>query len=319
MKNFFVAGGAGFLGSNLVKRLINDFPNSKIVIYDNFSSGKMKFLKDIKSKRLKVIKGDIKNLDKLLKSSKQIDALFHFAANPDIAKAVSQPTIDFWEGTYLTNNILEAVRINKIKYLIYSSGSGVYGDKKNENFAENYGPCLPLSTYGASKLGCEALISSYSFMYNFKSRVFRFANVVGPDQTHGVGYDFLNKLKKNKKLINVLGNGKQSKSYIYVDDVINAMLLMLKSSIKSKKNYDFYNVATGDYITVKEILKICLKLNKIKTNKIKINFQKNIRGWKGDVPIVRFNIDKIKKTKWKPKFNSKQAIENSLKSMMNDD
>ncbi len=319
MKKIFIAGGAGFIGSNLTKYILKHYKDAKVVIYDNFSSGKMKHFEKVLNKNVKIINGDIKNLKKLLKYTKGTDTIFHLAANPDIAKAVEEPTIDFWEGTYLTNNILEAIRINKIKTLIYSSGSGVYGENKKINFNEDYGPCIPISTYGASKLGCEAMIASYSFMYNFKAIILRFANVVGPFQTHGVGYDFLRKLKNNSKKIKVLGNGKQSKSYIHVEDIIVAMFMVYKKIIKSNKNYDYYNIATGDYITVKEILEICLKLKNIKKNSIKIVYDRESRGWAGDVPIVRFNIKKIKKINWKPKYNSKQAIENSLNAMIRND
>ena len=145
--------------------------------------------------------------------------MFHFASNPDIAKAVTQPDIDFWEGTFLTQNLLEAMRVAGVPRLIYASGSGVYGDTGQTAVTETYSPLLPISTYGASKLACEALICSYTHMFDLHGVAFRFANVVGPRQTHGVAYDFIRRLREHPTPLEILGDGRQSKSYIHVDDV----------------------------------------------------------------------------------------------------
>ena len=164
----FISGGAGFIGSHMVSRLLSfDDKITSVIVYDNFSSGSLSHLNPFKKdKRLKVIDGDIKHLGLLTKSMIGADLVIHYAANPDIAKAVKQPDIDFWEGTYLTQNILEAMRVNEVSYILYTSGSGVYGEAPNETFKESYGPCFPISTYGASKLACEALISSYCHMFD---------------------------------------------------------------------------------------------------------------------------------------------------------
>ncbi|TAN59778.1 NAD-dependent epimerase/dehydratase family protein, partial [bacterium] len=162
MKRYFVAGGAGFIGSHLTKCILREEIGARVVVYDNFSSGKKRHLKDAAgSKNLKVIKGDVKDTDSLLKAMAGADIVYHFASNPDIAKAATKPDIDFWEGTYLTNNILEAMRIRKVRKILYASGSGVYGDAKKVEVGEDYPLKLPVSTYGASKLAGEALISSY--------------------------------------------------------------------------------------------------------------------------------------------------------------
>jgi len=197
MQTVFVSGGAGFIGSHLTKRLLADPAVRQVVIYDNFSSGTRRHLQESAADpRLKVIEADIKDLAKITAAMAGADTVFHLAANPDIAKAVTQPDIDFWEGTYLAQNMLEAMRVNGVKRLLYMSGSGIYGENARVAFAENYGPCLPISTYGASKLACEALICAYCHMFDLTARAFRFANVVGPRQTHGVGYDFVRRLKK---------------------------------------------------------------------------------------------------------------------------
>lgn len=213
----FISGGAGFIGSHMAQALEPLDSVTEIIIYDNFSSGNIKYLKNISnSKKLKIINGDIKDFDLLSNSIKDSDLVIHFAANPDIAKAMATPDIDFWEGTYLTQNILEAMRINKVQKILYTSGSGVYGEVEGEAFKESFGPCIPISTYGASKLACEALISSYAHMFGIKGRAFRFANVVGPNQTHGVGFDFVRKLKNDPSQLLILGDGSQCKSYIFI-------------------------------------------------------------------------------------------------------
>ncbi len=311
--NYFIAGGAGFIGSHLVKKILKEESESFVMVFDNFTSGQMWHLEEvIDNNRLSIVKGDIKDIDLLIDSMKKADCVYHFASNPDISKAVTQPDIDFWEGTYLTNNILEAVRRNAVPKLIYASGSGVYGDAGYVETDEDYSPLIPISTYGASKLAGEALISSYCFMFGLNAAAFRFANVVGPNQTHGVGYDFLNKLIKNPVELDILGNGTQSKSYIYVYDVLNAIRLI---ETKHLKGFSYFNVATNDYITVKEIAEVVLDVMDLKNTKL--NFGEGDRGWKGDVPIVRLNSEKIRNIGWTNKYNSKQAIFESVSQMFN--
>jgi UDP-glucose 4-epimerase len=315
--NIFIAGGAGFIGSHIVNRIIKESGITKVIVFDNFSSGTMNHLNDIiLDPKLKIITGDIKNLDSLKESMSKVDLVIHFAANPDIAKAVTQPDIDFWEGTYLTQNILESMRVNNVKNILYTSGSGVYGEQPNIEFKESYGPCFPISTYGASKLACEALISSYCHMFDMKGRAFRFANVVGPKQTHGVGYDFIRRLRQDSSQLRILGDGTQSKSYIYVDDVIDAMLLVYENSKNEDTEcFDVFNVATDDYITVTDIANIATEIAGIPEGTVNFQYTGGDRGWKGDVPKVLFDVSKIKKLGWRASKTSFQAIEASINSM----
>ena len=312
--NIFISGGAGFIGSHLAVRLLKRDTLKKLVIFDNLSSGTYKHLDTFAAdSRVQFIKADLKDKDAVIKAMEGIEVVFHLAANPDIAKAVTQPDIDFWEGTYLAQNVLEAIRINKISRLLYTSGSGVYGEDASVSFKESYGPCVPISTYGASKLACEALISAYCHMFGLTARAFRFANVVGPRQTHGVGYDFIRRLKNDPTQLRILGNGSQSKSYIHVEDILNAVLL---ADASCKLPFDIFNVATGDYITVNQIADIakdiCSAPNAI------YNFTGGDRGWKGDVPVVRFDSSKIESLGWKCSRNSAQAIRDSMQSMLNE-
>ena len=314
--NYFISGGAGFIGSHICKFLLN-LENSinKVKVFDNLSSGTKEHVSNFyNNPNFKLVEGDIKDFELLSESMKNFDVVIHLAANPDISKAVTSPSIDFWEGTYLTHNILEAMRINNIKYILYTSGSGVYGENSSEFFKESYGPMFPISTYGASKLGCEALISSYSHMFDIKGRTFRFANVVGPKQTHGVGYDFVRKLINDGDKLTILGDGTQKKSYIHVDDVINAIFTIFQKDLLLNNStfYDVFNVATDNYITVNEIANIAIEELNLNKNKVKKIFTGGDRGWKGDVPKVNFNTDKIKSFDYSTKMDSVAAIRDSI-------
>jgi UDP-glucose 4-epimerase len=310
----FVSGGAGFIGSHLVRTLLEEAATERVVIFDNFSSGQTSYIpKRASDPRVEVVKGDLKKLAAVTSAMAGCDTVFHLAANPDIAKAVTQPDIDFWEGTYLTQNVLEAMRVNRVRAIFYTSGSGVYGENPGVDFTEGYGPCVPISTYGASKLACEGLIAAYCHMFDLAGRVFRFANVVGPRQTHGVGYDFIRRLKLDSTRLRILGDGTQKKSYIHVEDVLAGIFRVGGCSIG---NYDVFNVATDDYITVAEIADLAVKVSGLSPGEVKYEFTGGDRGWKGDVPIVRFDCSKIKALGWKAQRSSAQAVADSMKSML---
>jgi UDP-glucose 4-epimerase len=306
-----IVGGAGFIGSHLAVKLLKEECHS-VVIYDNFSSGTQRHLASIAGhERLCVVRADVKELADLVKAAAGADVIYHFASNPDISKAITQPDIDFWEGTYLTNNVVEAARISRVKRIIYASGSGVYGDAGEQIVDENYSPMRPISTYGASKLAGEALLCSYCEMFDLQASAFRFANVVGSKQTHGVGYDFTRKLRKNPVELPILGDGTQSKAYIHVDDVLNALETTLRSNLPG---FTVFNVAPVDTITVTEIADIvCRKMN---LKNVAYCYSGGNRGWKGDVPIVRLSSEAIRKLGWRPQRTSHEAISASLDAML---
>ena len=312
-ESFFLVGGAGFIGSHFVDALLKQDSVQKVTIYDNFSNGQeWHYRHHCHDSRLSVIKGEIADSAYLTKAMQGHNVVMHFASNADISKAILDPTIDFKEGLALTHQVLESARLTDVKRLIYTSGSGVYGDVGELASCENQGDLQPISTYGASKLAGEAFISSYCHMFGLTACVFRFANVVGPRQTHGVGYDFVKSLDKNKTIIRILGNGSQSKSYIHVDDIVQAVLL---ANENMKGHYEVYNVSTDDYITVKEIASIvveCMALD----NPVTFEFTGGDRGWHGDVPIVRLNSDKIRALGWSNKYNSAEAINRSAYAMI---
>src|ERR1019366_5434257 len=206
-------------------RLLSDPSTEGVTLYNNFSSGReWHYGHHDEDARLHVVRADLHETEKLQAAMAGHDVVIHLASNPDIARAVTDPDIDFREGTLLTRQVVEAMRVAGVPRILYASGSGVYGDLGHEEAAEDHGPLLPVSTYGASKLAGEALISSYCYMFGLTGCAFRFGNVVGPRQTHGVGFDFVRQLLLSPRQLRILGDGTQSKSYIYVEDVVNAVL-----------------------------------------------------------------------------------------------
>lgn len=312
-KSYCLVGGAGFIGSHFVDALLQQKTTQKVTIYDNFSYGReWHYAAHQHDPRLVVIKGDVQDTALLTHSMKHHDVVMHFASNSDISQAAINPAIDFTDGICLTHQVLEAMRVNQIKRLIYTSGSGVYGDLGETECVENQGALHPVSPYGASKLAGEAFISSYCHMFGMSACIFRFGNVVGARQTHGVGYDFVKRLLDNPHTLRILGDGAQSKSYIHVHDVVRAVLL---ANEKLVTPFEIYNVATGDYITVREIAEIAVACMNL-TSKVNFQFTGGTRGWNGDVPVIRLNTNKIRALGWHCHYNSAQAIKASILSML---
>lgn len=309
MGRSFIAGGAGFIGSHLVHQLLQR-ADEQLVVFDNLSSGEEAHLADAPDDgRLELVVGDLQDAEAVVRAMAGCDHVYHFAANPDIARAATEPTIDFWQGTYLTNNVIDAMRINEVPRITYASGSGVYGDRGAEVVDESFGPLVPVSTYGASKLACEAMLASYSHMFAINAVVFRFANVVGPRQTHGVTYDFVRRLLEDPKRLQILGDGSQSKSYIHVSDVVAAMLLL---SDQGWTGFEVFNAGTGDYITVSEIADLVLE--RMGLDGVEYHYAGGSRGWKGDVPVVRFRSDKLAARGWHCQRGSREALIDSIES-----
>jgi UDP-glucose 4-epimerase len=316
MTSYFIVGGAGFIGSHLTDHLLAAPGTERVTLYDNFSSGRQwHYEHHAGDPRLCVHRGDVKDLDQLTKSMDGHGLVIHLASNPDIARASVEPTIDFDEGTLLTQNVVEAMRRTGASRIVYASGSGVYGDLGEHEAAEEHGPLLPVSTYGASKLAGEALIASYAYMFDIAGCVFRFGNVVGPRQTHGVGFDFVRRLRHEPKRLRVLGDGSQSKSYIAVDDVVRAVLL---ASATVTAPYAAFNVATGDYITVKEIAGLAVECAGLDSSTVALEFTGGDRGWRGDVPIVRLDTQKIRSLGWSQTRSSREALRWSMLAMLAD-
>jgi len=307
MVRSFVAGGAGFIGSHLTHELLRR-PDHEVVVYDNLVSGNVSYLDGLlDDPRLRLIQADLQEFEKVVEAMSGIDHVYLFAANPDIAAAIDDPGIDFWQGTYLTHNVIEAVRINGVPRITYTSGSGVYGDRGAHQVDEESGPLIPVSTYGASKLACEALLAAYAHMFGIHAVVFRFANVVGARQTHGVTYDFVRRLLEEPTELRILGDGRQSKSYIHVSDVVSAMLTLTD---RGWEGFEVFNAGTGDYVTVTEIADLVVK--QMGLSDVRYEYTGGARGWKGDVPVVRFRSDKLASVGWRCGHSSTEALLDSI-------
>jgi UDP-glucose 4-epimerase len=317
-ERYLIVGGAGFIGSHFTDALLaKSNVATAVTIYDNFSSGReWHYEQHANNSRFHIIRGDVADLEQLCTAMVGHDVVIHLASNPDIARAAREPEVDFYQGTMLTNNVVEAMRKTGAKHILYASGSGVYGDLGEREPDENYGPLEPVSTYGASKLSGEALISAYCFMFDLTGCAFRFGNVVGPRQTHGVGFDFVRRLLVDPTRLTILGDGSQSKSYIHVSDVLSAVLLASKHP--RNRRFEVFNVATGDYITVSEIAHLVVECMKLAPPP-KFEYSGGDRGWKGDVPIVRLNTDRISKLGWRCKHGSRSALQEAILSMLEDE
>jgi UDP-glucose 4-epimerase len=313
-QRFFVVGGAGFIGSHFVDYLLGDGEAAKVTIYDNFSSGReWHFAAHLKDARFAVARGNVEDIPALSQAMDGHDVVIHLASNPDIARAATEPDIDFWQGTALTNAVVEAMRTTSAKRLLYASGSGVYGDLGQLEIPEDQPSLLPVSTYGASKLAGEALIASYTFMFGLSGCAFRFGNVVGPRQTHGVGFDFARRLLQDPTELRVLGDGSQTKSYVHVSDIVASVL---RAHTHTKARYDVYNVATGDVISVKEIAELAVECVGLAPGSVRFAYTGGDRGWKGDVPVVRLNSNKIRALGWECRHTSRQALKRAIDAML---
>lgn len=312
-----IVGGAGFIGSHFTDRLLSDAATQRVTLFDNFSSGRdWHYQHHAGDSRLEVVRADVGDLAALTAAMADHELVIHLASNPDIARAMTSPRVDFDEGTALTFHVVEAARLVGVREILYASGSGVYGDLGELEVTEDHGPLVPTSTYGASKLAGEAMLSSYAAMFGMTATVFRFGNVVGPRQTHGVGFDFIRRLRRKPEALDILGDGRQSKSYVHVDDVVSAVLMMRATR---EHQYEAFNVATGDYITVTEIALLALQVLGLTEDTTELRYSGGDRGWKGDVPIVRLSTDRIRARGWTCAHTSEEALLRSMRAMVPDD
>jgi len=312
-----VTGGAGFIGSHLVEALLSRGFQVKVI--DNMTNGSSKNLQSsLQNQKFKLVQGDLKDPDVALKNMDDIELVFHFAANPDVRSGEIDPTIHFNENLLVTFNILEAMRRSlQAKLIVFSSSSTIYGEADELPTPEDYGPLFPISIYGASKLGCESMISSYCHTFDMRGIILRFANIVGFRATHGVLIDFVRKLKRNSSELEILGDGKQTKSYLHIEDLIKAISIVLDDFLNRSETVEAYNVGSADQVTVKRIAEVvCEEMGIVFP---KFTFKSTTRsggGWKGDVKTMQLSIDKISDLGWKPSFSSEEAIKKGCKELL---
>jgi len=305
-----VTGGAGFIGSHLVDCLTEK--GNRITVFDNLSSGKIGFIENhLENPDFTLIKGDLLDHKAIERACKDIDLVFHVAANPDVRLGASDTKIHFDQNILATYNLLEAMRKNSVKKVAFTSTSTIYGEAHIMPTPENYGPLLPISLYGASKLACEALITSYSHTFDMQAWIFRFANIVGPRSTHGITVDFIRKLQENPIQLEILGDGKQEKSYLHVSECVDAMLFAIE---KSKEDVNIFNIGSEDTISATGIGRAIVE--EMKLSEVKFIYTGGSRGWKGDVPRMRLDIEKLKNIGWKPAYTSERSVRETARTLL---
>lgn len=307
MKKVFVTGAAGFIGSNLVDRLLSD--GYEVVGFDNLSTGKLNFLENaLEYTTFKFITGDNLNLEDLTESMIGCDIVFHLAANADVRFGLDHPSKDLNQNTIATFNVLEAMRRNGIRRIVFSSTGSVYGESNIIPTPEDVSFPIQTSLYGASKVAGECLIQAYCEGYGFESYIFRFVSILGERYTHGHVFDFYKQLIDHPDYLNVLGDGTQKKSYLYVQDCVDAIMHILKLDTKNKVN--IYNLGTNEYVEVNDSVRFITKHLGLNP---KINYSGGNKGWVGDNPLIFLDTKKIRNTGW----NSKLTIENGIISTLN--
>lgn len=311
----FISGGAGFIGSHLVKRLV---ARHDITVYDDLSSGRKEFIAPfVKSGRVRFIRADILDTRTLHKALKGHDLVFHLAANPDIRHGIEETDTDLRLGTLSTYCILEGMRREGVPRIAFASSSVVYGEPTLYPTPEDYGPLQPLSLYGASKLACEGLLTAFSHTFGIESFIFRFANIVGGHTTHGVLHDFRKKLLADPEVLVVLGDGKQRKSYLLVDDCVDAMLFVLRRFRGKKTGVEgvthVLNLGSGDQVSIAEIARIVA--GTFGTARTRIRYTGGKRGWRGDVPTMQLDVSRVNRLGWHARFRSREAVETAVRRM----
>ena len=305
-----VTGGAGFIGSHLVDRFVEK--GNKVIVFDNLSSGKLEFIEShLEDPDFTLIKGDLLNQEAIDEACKDIDFVCHVAANPDVRLGASDTRVHLDQNILTTYNLLEAMRKNNIKKIAFTSTSTVYGEASVIPTPEDYGPLIPISLYGASKLACEAFITSYSHTFDMQAWIFRFANIVGPRSTHGITVDFIKKLRKNSNLLEILGDGKQEKSYLHVSECVDAILFLIENS---QEKVNIFNIGSEDTISSTEIGKAVIE--EMGLSNVEFTYTGGNRGWKGDVPKMRLGIEKMKSLGWKPAYTSERSVRETARALL---
>ena len=304
--DMLITGGAGFIGSHVVDSLMEK--GGKVVILDNLSAGSMDNVARWAGHRdFTVIEGDCLNRKEVRTAMKNCGVVFHLAANPEVQVGALNTEIDFEQNIVATRNILEGMRKSKTaKRIVFTSTSTVYGDAEILPTPEQYGPLEPISLYGASKLACEALISAYCHVFEMRGVIYRFANIVGSRSCHGVIWDFIHELLENPLELEILGDGTQTKSYLRVDDCVDALLFGLEHA---SEGVEIYNIGSEDQISVKKIARIVTEEMSLKD--VRFRYTGGVRGgrgWIGDVKTMFLDISKMKRLGWKPRYNSAESV-----------
>ena len=311
-----VTGGAGFIGSHLVDALMTS--GNSVTVLDNLSSGSLNNIRRwINDPKFNFIHGDLLDHESLRKALQECEVVYHLAADPEVRRGSMDPELHYRQNVEATFRLLEELRkVDDVKMLIFTSSSTVYGEPSKIPTPEDYSPLKPISVYGASKLACEALISSYAHLYGFKAIILRLANIVGPRSRHGVIYDFVNKLMRNPRELEILGDGSQTKSYLYVEDCVRAMSLAAESNASE---VEIFNIGSEDWVNVKRIAEIIVEEMGLRDVRFKLTGGVDGgRGWPGDVKTMLLDIRKLKSLGWRPRYGSEEAVRLAARALIED-
>ncbi len=301
-KRMFVTGGAGFIGSRLVDRLIE--AGNGVTVYDNLASGKVDNIKHNMGKDgFSFVQADLLEFETLKQAMERHQLIWHLGANTDIPGGNRVTDLDLKNCTVATHNVLEAMRQNRIKKMLFTSTSAVYGEIQRMPTPEDAGPLLPISLYGAGKLACEGLISAYCHLFDMQAWVFRFGNVVGARMGHGVIFDFIHKLEQNPKELEILGDGNQEKNYFLIEDCIDGMLCAFHDS---DNQCEVFNLGSESTVKVSVIAQIVVE--EMGLRNVRFRYTGGKRGWPGDVPVVKFSVEKMERLGWEAKHTSDEAV-----------
>lgn len=302
----FVTGGAGFIGSHIVDRLAQ--VATSVTIYDNLSTGQELFIgHHAGTPKVRVVRADVLDGERLKKEMAGCDFVFHFQANADVRGGTKQTRIDLEQNTIATWNVLEAMRVNEIKHIVFASSATVYGEPDIFPTPETYAP-LQTSLYGASKLSCEAMIQAYSEYFGIKCYIFRFVSWIGERYSHGVIFDFLNKLRTNTETLEVLGDGKQRKSYLDVIDGVDGIFYALEHA-RDVKNV--FNLGHDAFMNVLDLADIIV--DELNLRGVRYVTTGGERGWLGDSPFVHLDTTKLKALGWRPRVSIEQGIRSTVR------
>lgn len=302
-----VAGGAGFIGSHLVDRLVERGP---VTVFDNLSVGKREWIAGhLESGAARLIVGELLDFDAVCAAVKDHDIVYHLAANPEARWGLDNPRLDLEQGTIATWNVLEAMRRAAVPKLVFSSSGTVYGDTAavcDESALGN----LPISLYGAAKMAGESLISAFVECFGLSAWIYRFGNVVGPRGTHGAALDFLKKLQKSREELEVLGDGRQAKPYVFVSDCVDGILFGLEHA---QERLNVHNIAPADFTSVRRIAELCVAASPYPAARIR--YTGGERGWPGDVPQSRLDPGKLARLGWTVTHTSDEAVRRAVEAL----
>lgn len=315
MGTVLVTGGAGFIGSHVVDRFMST--SAKVRVFDNLSAGNISNLSSHKeNEKFHFINKNLNDSENLKESLKDVKIVFHMAADPEVRNGFEHPEISYRENIQNTFYLLEQIRKSSVENILFTSSSTVYGEPDTIPTPEDYGPLFPISPYGASKLACEALISSYCHTYGIKGQIFRLANIVGSRSKHGVIWDFINKLRIDNNKLAILGDGTQTKSYLHVSDCVDCFFFCLSAQ---KKQLEIFNVGNDDMIDVISIAKmVCDNMNLKNVDMATTGGVDNGRGWNGDIKKMHLDISKLKKLGWATKLSSSGAANLASQELIKD-